>query len=184
MKKVTLPLPELLARVEIDPPSRALVDRLATVPEAIAVLEQHGHWIAAIRLLGQALPAREAVWWACVCARHAPDPAATPADLAALQAADAWVRRPSEEHRRGAMAAAEAAGARSAEAWAAIGAFWSGGSMAPPDVAAVPPPPQLCGVAVASAVLLAAVRHEPDKAAQRYAAFMASGRDIADGGGG
>jgi hypothetical protein len=184
MHKITLPLSEVLARIEIDPPSRALIEGKATVPEALDLLEQQGHWIAAIRILGHALPAREAVWWACVCARRAPDPATTPADLAALQAADAWVRHPSEEKRRAAMAAAEAAGSRSAEAWAAIGAFWSGGSMAPPNLPEVPPPPELCGTAVASAVLLAAVRHEPEKAAERYPAFMASGRDIAEGGGG
>ncbi|BDG74215.1 hypothetical protein Rmf_41440 [Roseomonas fluvialis] len=177
-------LPEVLARIEVDPPSRTLVEGLATVPEALAALEQHGHWIAAIRILGQALPVREAVWWACVCARRAPDPAATPADLAALQATDAWVRRPSEELRRAAMAAAQAAGARSPEAWAAIGAFWSGGSVGPADAPEIPPAPQMCGVAVASAVLLAALRPDPEQAAGRHPAFVASARNIADGGGG
>lgn len=184
MNKITISLPEVLGRIEIDPPARALVEGIATVPEALARLEEQKQWIAAIRVLGQALPPREAIWWACVSARKAPDPAATPEDLAALHAADAWVRRPSEEHRRAAMAAAEAAGARSPEAWAAIGAFWSGGSLGPPNVPEMPPAPHMCGVAVASAVLLAAVRGDPVRAEERYVAFLASARDIAQGGGG
>jgi hypothetical protein len=184
MHKVTLSLPEILARIEIDAPSRALVEGVATVAEGVAILEDQKQWMAAIRILGQALPPREAVWWACVCARAVPDPAATPLDHAALQAADTWVRRPSDENRRAAMAAAEASGNRSPEAWAAIGAFWSGGSLGPPNVAEVPPAPHLCGVAVASSVLLTAVRDDPLKAAERYPRFVASARDIAQGGGG
>ncbi len=184
MQKIAIALPEVLARIDIDAPSRALIEGKATVAEGLDLLGQHGHWIAAIRILGQALPHREGVWWACVCARRAPDPAATPADAAALQAADRWVRQPTEAHRRAAMDAAQAAGGRSAEAWAAIAAFWSGGSLAPPNLPEVSPAPHLCGVAVASAVLLAAVRHDPSKAAERYPAFVASARDIAQGGGG
>ena len=109
-------------------------------------------------------------------------PGAERHDLAALQAADAWVRRPSEENRRAAHDAAEASGKRSPEAWAAMGAFWSGGSIGPPHVPEIPMPPHLCGVAVASSVMLAAVRNDPNKAAERYPRFMASARDIAQGG--
>lgn len=184
LRKITIPLPEVLARFEIDPPSLALIEGMATVPEALVVLEQQGQWIAANRILGQALSVREAVWWACVCARLAPDPAATPADLAALQAADAWVRRPSDDLRRAAMAAAQAAGARSPEALAAMAAFWSGGSIAPPDAPEILPEPQVCGVTVASAVLLAALRPDPARAEEHHPAFVASARNIAEGGGG
>jgi hypothetical protein len=184
MQKITLPLPEVLARIELDPAVRPLLDGVATVAEALAILEERDQPMTAVRVLGQALPPREAVWWACVSARAAPDPAATPEDLAALQAADAWVRRPSDENRRAAMAAAEAAGTRSPEAWAAVAAFWSGGSLGPPNVPEMPPAPHMCGVAVASSVILAAVRNDPSKAGERYARFIASARDIAQGGGG
>lgn len=184
MQKITLPLPEVLARIEIDPAARPLLDGVGTVAEGLAILERQKQQMTAVRILGQALPPREAVWWACVCARAEPDPAATPADLAALQAADAWVRRPSEENRRAAMAAAEASGTRSAEAWAAVGAFWSGGSLGPETAPAMPPPSHMCGVAVASSVILAALRHDPSQAEARYARFLASARDIAQGGGG
>jgi hypothetical protein len=184
MNKITIPLPDVLARVELEPDALALVQGKASVAEALDALEAAEQWMPAIRIMGQALPAREAVWWACVCARKVPDPEATPADLAALQAADGWVRRPSEEHRRAAMAAADATEKRSPEAWAAIGAFWSGGSLGPANLPEIPPAPELRGIAVASSVLLAAVRGEPTKAAERYPAFITSARDIAAGGAG
>jgi hypothetical protein len=184
MNKITLSLQDLFTRLELDPGSRDIMAPAADLPQAIALLEEKGAWIPAIRVFGQALPPREAVWWACVSARANPDPAATPLDQAALAAADAWVRRPSEEHRRAAQAAADASGGRSPEAWAAMGAFWSGGSIAPPDVPEVAMPPHLCGVAVASSVMLAAVRNDPNKAEERYPRFLASARDIAQGGGG
>jgi len=184
MNKITLSLQDLLTRIELDAATRDIIAPAADVPQAITRLEEQGAWIPAIRVFGQALPPREAVWWACVSARANPDPAAKPLDLAALQAADAWVRRPSEENRRAAHAAAEAAGGRSPEAWAATGAFWSGGSLAPPTAPEIPMPPHLCGVAVACSVMLAAVRNDPNKAEERYPRFMASARDIAQGGGG
>ena len=136
-------------------------------------------------MVAHALPKREAVWWACMCARGAPpDAAQTAEDVAALTAAEAWVRRPEEALRRAAMAAAEAARFRSTEAWAAVGAFWSGGSMAPEGQPAVPPPDHLTGVAVSGAVVLAAVRAEVNTHAARLGRFLAGARDIGLGGAG
>src|SRR5437763_2161431 len=53
----------------------------------------------AIRFLAHALPKREAVWWACVCARGTTGPNAPPKITAALQAADKWCSDPSEDTR-------------------------------------------------------------------------------------
>lgn len=184
MKKLTTPLPVILARIDLDPAALALLAEIESVTEGLAALEYAGRWNDAVRTFAQALPKREAVWWACVCARSSPDPAVTPADLASLAAADAWVRRPSEENRRAAFASAKLAGMRSAEAWAAIGAFWSGGSIGPEGVAEIPPGEHLCGVAVASSVTLAATRHTPEKAREKYLRALVSAYDIAQGGGG
>ena len=73
-----------------------------------------------------------------MCARAVPDPAVAEQDLKALVAAETWVRRPDEANRRAAMAAAEATKMQTPEAWAAVGAFWSGGSMSP-DTRPLPP---------------------------------------------
>lgn len=184
MSKLAVPLAPLMPRLEIEPDGARLLEGTIDAAEGIARLEQGGRLNDALRLVAHALPRREAVWWACMCARGVPDPAAKPEDLAALEAAERWVRRPDEANRRAAMAAAEKTGFRSSEAWAAVGAFWSGGSMAPEGQPVVPPAEHLTGVAVAGAVVLAAVRNAPQMADARYARFLVSARDIALGGAG
>ena len=152
--------------------------------EALTRLELAGLAGEAARLAAFALPPREAVWWACMCARHTL-PATPPAVAAAiLDATESWVRRPRDEARRAAMALAEAGPMDTPEAWAAIGAFWSGESMAPPGAPAVPPAPHLHATAVAGAVALAAVRGDARRQAARLTRFLASARDIAAGGAG
>ncbi len=88
----------------------------------------------AVQFLAFALPPREAVWWACVCARdQLHDPVPQPL-LAAVSAAEAWVRKPTDEHRRSAMSCAQATDLKTPAAWAAVAAFWSGGSLAPENL--------------------------------------------------
>ncbi len=185
LPKLASPLPPLLPRLELEPPALALLDGLATAAEGILKLEAAGLRNEAARLAAHALPKREAVWWGCMCARAVPDPALLPVDADALLAAEAWVRKPTEETlRRAAMEAAQRTAFRSPEAWAAVGAFWSSGSMAPAGQPAVPPPDHLTGVAVSGGVVLAAVRLRPEKAQDRLARFLSAARDIAAGGAG
>src|SRR5262249_60276058 len=86
----------------------------------------------------------------------------------AVAAAEAWVYKPTEENRRAAMSKAQATQFDTPCAWAAVAAFWSGGSMAPPDVPVVPPPPFLIGRAVSGAVMRAAVTGPAGKIDPRY----------------
>lgn len=173
----------VLARAELSPEAQRIAAAAADVPAALEALSAAGLLTDAARLVAHALPKREAVWWACMCAR-ATEPAPAAADAEALAAAETWVRRPEEANRRQAMAKAEAAGFRTPEAWAAIGAFWSGGSMAPEGQPVVPPADHLTGLAVAGAVALAAVRKHPERAEAALRAFLASALDIAGGGAG
>jgi len=182
--KMAVPLAPLLPRLELDAAGQAALEGLAEASAAVQRLVALERFNDAARLAAHALPRREAVWWACMCARAVPDPSAGVPDEAALRAAEAWVRRPEEALRRAAMQAAEAAAFRSAEAWAAVGAFWSGGSMAPEGQPVVPPAEHLTGVAVAGAVVLAAVRVRPERGPARLQRFVASARDIAAGGAG
>jgi hypothetical protein len=138
----------------------------------------------AIHFLARALPKRESTWWACLCARAVLGETPDPAILKALEAAERWVYQPSEDNRRLAFAAAQATQFDHPASWAAMAAFWSGGSMAPPEVPVVPPADNLAGKAVAGAVLLAAVRAEPEKATEKYLRFLEQGIDIASGGDG
>jgi hypothetical protein len=155
-----------------DLPAEAFVDRLCAA----------GLWIDAVRFLAHALPKREAVWWGCLAARATLGETPHDAARGAVDAAEAWVYRPNEDNRRAAMAAATAAGNDSPAGWAARGAFWSGGSLAPPEGPVVPPAETLTGAAVAGAVCLAAVQREPEHAPDKYRLFVAQGLDIAGGG--
>lgn len=173
----------VLERAGLGPEAAAAAAAAADAATALARIVETGMMVDATRFMAHALPKREAVWWACMCAR-ATAPDAPPPDAEAVTAAEAWVRKPEEDLRRAAMARAEATGFQSPEAWAAVGAFWSGGSMAPPGQPVVPPADHLTGVAVASAVLLAAVRRAPEKAEGTLRRFIDSGLDIAAGGSG
>jgi hypothetical protein len=151
---------------------------------ALQSLENGGHHADAVRLIAHALPRREAVWWACMCARHSAPGTLAAADRQALEAAEAWVFRSEDAARRAAFVHAQEASFATPEAWAAVAAFWSGDSMAPVGQANVPPAPHLTGTAVAGSAVLASVREKPERRAARLIRFIESGRDIASGGSG
>jgi hypothetical protein len=144
-------------------------------------LVEKQHFPDAVRFLAHALPKREAVWWACLCSRNVAGSNVPPKIAAALQAAEKWVGDPSEENRRAAMPAAEAAEFKTAAGCAAVAAFWSGGSLGPPNVPVIPPGEYLTAHGVAGAVMLAAVQTEPEKAPEKYCKFLAQGIEVAKG---
>ena len=127
-----------------------------------------------VRLLPHALPKREAVWWACQCARSA-------VGEAALKAAEQWAIDPNEANRRAAYEAAERVGFGTPGGCAALAAFFSGGSIGPAHVAAIPPDPLLTAQMVVNALLLAAVASEPAQAPERYDEYLKQGIALASG---
>lgn len=177
-------LPTMLPRMQLSDDAAKHVADCGLGSEAMERLAAAGMLIDAARLCAHALPAREAVWWASRCAiATAPDGLAE-ADQEARALAEAWVRQPTDETRRAAMEKAQLAGFTSAEAWAAVAAFWSGDSMSPVGQPKVPPAPHLTGTAVAGAVILASVRDRPERQPERLHRFLDSARDIAAGGAG
>lgn len=185
LKKIAAADPRTAAaRANLTPQASAALDPALDASGSLDCLMKHTLYIDAVRFLAHCLPKREAVWWACLCARDALPPEPPAPLVAAIQAAESWVMAPTEEKRRAAMAQAEAAGYRTPASWAAVAAFWSGGSMAPPGAPVVPPGDGLTGAAVAGAVLLAAVQTEPEKAPEKHRRFLEYGIDIADGGNG
>ena len=76
------------------------------------------------------------------------------------------------------MESAKTAEFSTAAGSAALAAFLSGGSMAPPDAPAAPPGEFLTAKAVAGAVTIAAVAKEPDKAPEKFKAFVTQGLDV------
>jgi hypothetical protein len=182
--KLQANLVAILPAAGLDGPALACVAEACDAAQAIDRLEAAKMLAPAVRLYAFALPRREAVWWASMCAAATPSSGQPAPERHAREAAEEWVRRQDEPSRRAAMAAARAAGFRAPEAWAAVAAFWSDGSIAPPGQPIVPPAPHLTGTAVHGAVSMAAVRGKPQRRDERLRRFLASARDIAGGGGG
>lgn len=136
-------------------------------PEAyFAALRRDGRRADAADFLGQALPRFEAVAWAAQTVRDAAPqaPSSTP-QARALRAALFWVQDPSETRRRAAFEAASACDPKGPEAMAAYAAFFSGGSMAPAELQAVPAPKHATGRLAAGAVKMATLTLDKDGAA-------------------
>jgi hypothetical protein len=172
---------EICRRVELSPEAGALLSPTLSPQAFLALLAGARHFSDAVRFLAFALPPREAVWWACVTARGG-EPASTDADC--LERVTAWVYEPDEAKRRACMEAAERLKFEGAAAYAALSAFWSGGSMAPQGMPEAPPDPSLCAIGVGASVLLAVAAGEPRSAGKRFEQAIERGIDIANGGNG
>ena len=177
-------LATVVQRATLPPEAETPLRGCTDIETALDRLEAAGLMVEAVRVLAHALPKRESVWWACMCATAtAPHDLPEP-DQLARQNAEQWVRRQSDEWREAAMGCAQTGGCLTAEAWTGIAAFWSGDSIAPPGEPALAPLPHQAGSAVAAAVSLAAVRGEGTRYPDRLKRFLGSGRDIAAGGNG
>jgi hypothetical protein len=182
LTKVTLSAAEAAQSIKLTPEAVALLKPHASVADFLSALMAAELMTDAVAVMSRALPKREAVWWACLATRTMVDAQTPPAVVAAIDAAEAWVYRPSDETRRAAMDRAQATKFDHPGVWAAVGAFWSGGSMAPPNLPAVPPAEHLTGVAVAGAVNLSAVMRQPQFAKDKLKGFLGQAIDIANGG--
>ena len=181
------PKPPVRTAVEIaklfalgDEPKKLLRDGL-NPRQYLDVLLEKQYYVDAVRFLAHTLPKREAIWWACRCVRSVAGTSGSGPQTAALQATERWVTDPSEANRREAQDAAEAAGMGTPAGCAAMAAFWSGGSMAPPNIPVVPPGETLTAHGVAGAILLAAVVTEPQKAAEKQRKFLTQGLEVLAG---
>lgn len=142
-----------------------------------ALLDRALH-VDAVRFLAHALPKREGIWWAWVCARRAAGDAPSASAQAALDATERWITQPSDENRRATITAAEGAGLGTPAGCTALAAFLSGGSLGPTNAPPVPPGEFLTAQAITGAVVSAAVIREPERAPERFQAFIAQGLDV------
>jgi hypothetical protein len=149
----------------------ALIDELAA----------QGKVQDALRLRAHLLPKRQAVWWACLCVRHELDAPLPAPQVAALEAAEDWVREPDDEHRRLAEKRAEAAKFSGIGATLALSAFWSDGSIAPEGNSDVMADERLTSQGVAATLISAAYHGDPTKSDDRIKSFLAKGKEMAHG---
>ncbi len=174
---------EICAQFTLSPAAQPHLKPDMAPLDFLNALVAHSAYADAVKFLARALPKREAVWWSCCCTREiGPPPPAEPAG-ASLVAAETWVYHPTEDNRRQAESSAKTVNAPHPARWAAMAAFWSGGSLAPPGTPEVKPPEDFTAKAVAGAVMLAAAL-DPAKTKARNALFLDYGIDIAKGGSG
>jgi uncharacterized protein DUF6931 len=169
---------EVCELFEIGDDARRLLRPNLSPMQYLDLLEKKKRYPAAIQFLAHALPKRDAVWWACVCARAS---AGAAAGKLALRAAEKWVADPSEENRRATLPAAMTDGVATAAGCAALAAFASGGSLAPAGAPPVPPAESATAQAVAGAIVLAASEGGQETAPESLRLFLSRGVDVARG---
>lgn len=172
---------EISTRYEVAEEAGAfLKDGLA--PEAfLEQLERAKLYGDAVEFLAYMLPAREAIWWGSQCLWHQYQ-GKPPAEAdRALGFIVGWVLYPEDARRRECEAVSEKVGSDTAAGSLALAVFLSGGSVLPPGMPRVDPPPFMTAKLVARAVLLAALDGPPEQSQAAYRQFQRLGRDIAGG---
>jgi hypothetical protein len=172
---------EVSARARLSDEAQGLLADGMTARQYLNLLVERQLHADAVQFLAHALPKREAVWWASLCAAELLGTAPSPAAALALEAARAWVIDPRDDKRRATFPAAEAAGLGTPAGCAAAAAYFSGGSLAPANLPVVAPGEHLTAHMVASALALAAVIQEPEKAGLKHASFLRTGLAVAAG---
>ena len=186
MKKITARLAaEIAENFELQDESRLLLTPEQTPAEFFQLLMSKEYFQDAVTFMAHALPAREAVWWACICARYHLENAEVKYQLG-QKAAESWVYEPSEKNRRICEKYAEEGDYATPASWACAAAFWSGGSITKEGDPALEAPAHIYAHAVSGAVLLSVgwKMSETDDAETRYRRYLEHGINIAEGGNG
>jgi hypothetical protein len=148
--------------------------------ELINQMAAEGKFLDALRLRAYLLTKREAVWWGYLCVRDDLDQPLPNAQIAALEAAAAWVADPDEKNRRAAEERAAALKYSGVGATLAHSAFWSDGSIAPEGNPEVPPDERLTSQGVAAALISAAYHGDATRAKSRIDRFLSRGKEVAE----
>jgi len=170
--------------LELDEQATVLLQNNPTTADYLYQLIDLKLYPDAVRFLAHALPKREATWWACLCARKGLTDKTPVNEIKAIELAEAWVYKPTEDNRKLTLPAADATGYKTAASWAAIAAFWSGDDISPVPEAVIPPDEKLFAKAVVGAVMLAATQGEASQVNDNYQLFLQQGINIASGGDG
>lgn len=172
---------EICVHFDLEEKARPLLRDGMAPREFVKALMANNQNAAGIDFLAHALPAREAVWWGCLCLQHACGNDLAGPDKTAARAAVQWVLQPNEQNRAAAKGPAEAAGLSSPAGALARAVNWTGGSLGPPNMPPVPPGPFMAATAVSTAVKFAAVKVEPARIADTRRLFVELGIGVAEG---
>jgi len=172
---------EVCANVPMQKPAMALLRDDMTPQEFVAALIDNKRFVDGIDFLAYALPAREGVWWGCLCLQHAIGEKLSPPERMAATAAVQWVLQPNEENRAVARSSVEGAGPGSAGGALAMAVGLTGGSIAPPSAPFKAPPPFASAKAVAMAVKIASTKADPASMTKVQQSYVELALDVAGG---
>jgi hypothetical protein len=156
--------------------ANALLREDSTPSAFLDSLQEHGLYEDAVRFLAHHLAIGAGIKWAVASVRELQPPDQKDRNEA-LDAADQWIKTPSDPARRAAKSAVDRAKDTSAGELAALAVFMSGGSITPPESPDVYPPPYAAHKMVAGSVRVAVVTHDPQHVADRYRRALAIGRE-------
>jgi hypothetical protein len=173
------------ALFETFPPSVTRIAAAPTDDPPVAFLQKlsaEGKLQDAVTFCAYLLPRREAVWWACGCARLLLGDIRQ-SEAAGLLSAEAWVYEPDEKHRLAALQVGTRSDSNAPLTWLALAAGWSGGLLAPHPEKPVPMPPYMTARAARIAIILSsgAVKNK-DERLPRLQACIADGIKLAESG--
>jgi len=166
--------PEVSEKIGIAPTDQFPIDFLKD-------LVSQGKLDEAVAFCAYLLPRREAVWWACSCARTSLGE--IPRDRGAcLLAAEAWVYDPDDEHRKAALEIGTQGDGDDPLTWLALAAGWSGGLLVAFPSLPVPVPTYMTARAARIAVLLSAANAGKDQRSDRLHGCIVDGMKLAETG--
>lgn len=184
-KKVTAEkVPDIVDVNDLEADSQALLKPGMRPEVYIHELSAAEKWPDAIKIMSRALPPREAVWWACVCARQMDGFLGEKSELAALEAAEKWVFKPTDENRLAAFKRAQESHPKSAGTMSALAVAFSGPKMLVAEDQFMDVDTALFPQMVDAAVMAAACEKQGKKIIEQFQQFLKSGEDIACGGNG
>ncbi|MEM7059653.1 MAG: hypothetical protein AAF557_18870 [Pseudomonadota bacterium] len=154
----------------------------ASVEEVLTELYAKDKLPEVLLMLANCLPPREAVWWACVCARDM-YPENGEEQPETLTTAEAWVFKPSEETRVAARLALDASTPGDKTKLCAQAACFADGTLGPGELEDYETPPGGFGASVFGMVMRA-MYSDKAKAMDREVEYVDRAVDIGRGGNG
>ncbi len=152
-----------------------LLDETTEVLPFIDRLCSENLLLDALRVIAASLSKQKALWWAADCV-EASCSDRIEAQLGLILLIRKWVQEPTDENRQNALHAAEMTDSKLPASWLGHAASWSGASLAPPGLPAVPPAKHLNVQGIMAALLLAAVYIDPARSAEQYRKFIELGK--------
>jgi len=170
---------EICAHFDLKQEARRLLREGMGPLELLEALVANKQYLAGIEFVAHALPAREAVWWGCLCLQHACGNNLSELDKAACRAAVRWILAPTEENRLAAKEPAEKAGQGCPAGALAAASHLTVDPLSLPDPGRKPS--FAPAKSIAGAIKLASTKADPSRIVDTHRLFLELAIGVAEG---